>query len=109
MIEEKLAKIERASFGMGGYQDAMIGISFTLSGQGWGTNDFWGYWALKRSEYCKWSEEDRLKDLGKTVLRIRELLKDSKKDSVEGLVGVPVMVKFEGNMLKEWRILTEVI
>jgi hypothetical protein len=40
---------------------------------------------------------------------VSKLLKESKVDSVEKLKGKPVEVTFEGNMLKEWRILTEVL
>jgi hypothetical protein len=36
-------------------------------------------------------------------------LKDAKVNSVDELKGKPVEVTFDGNMLKEWRILTEVL
>lgn len=40
---------------------------------------------------------------------ISKLLKEAKVDEVYQLKGKPVEVTFEGNMLKEWRLLTEVI
>ncbi len=48
---KELGRIERCDFGQGGYNDAEIGIGFTLSGKGWGVQDFWGYWSTKRSDY----------------------------------------------------------
>jgi hypothetical protein len=40
---------------------------------------------------------------------LSKLLKDSNVNSVDKLKGVPVEVTFDGNMLKDWRILTEVL
>lgn len=110
MTERKeIGKIQKATFGMGGYQDAMIGISFSLGSNGWGVGDFWGAWAVERSEHCKWSEQDRIDEMGKTVWRIRNLLKDANVDDIARLVGKPIEVTFDGNSLKSWRILTEAI
>jgi hypothetical protein len=36
-------------------------------------------------------------------------LNDAKVNSVDRLKGVPVEATFDGNLLKEWRILTEVL
>jgi hypothetical protein len=105
----KLGKISRASFGRGGYQEAMIGISFSLEGDGWGVCDFWGDWSLKRSGNEKWTEEDRFTNIGKVVMRLNALMVDAKVDDVNGLVGVPVAVEFDGMKLVSWRILTEVL
>jgi hypothetical protein len=40
---------------------------------------------------------------------VSKLLKEAKVDSVDKLKGKPVEVTFEGNTLKSWRILTEVL
>jgi hypothetical protein len=40
---------------------------------------------------------------------VSKLLKDAKVDAVQKLQGIPVEVTFDGNLLKEWRILTEVL
>jgi hypothetical protein len=40
---------------------------------------------------------------------ISSLLKDAKVDSVDKLKGKPVEVTLDGNQLKSWRILTEVL
>jgi hypothetical protein len=111
-MEKKLGKIERVTFGYGGYQDSMIGISVTLSGESWGVSDFEGYWdaeRVKHSEHTQWSEDDRSKVYDETMRLLSKLLKEAKVDSVEKLKGKPVEVTFDGNRLQEWRILTEVL
>ena len=35
-MEKRLGKIESVSFGLGGYQGAMLGIHVTLGASGWG-------------------------------------------------------------------------
>lgn len=109
MIEKKLGKIDRVSFGHGGYQDCMIGISFDFSCGPWTVSDFWGYWNLERTKKATWTEQDRVDNLGKMVMKINDLLSKAKVTSVDKLKGIPVEVTFEGQRLKEWRVLTEVL
>lgn len=111
MTRKEIGKIQSVSFGHGGYQDAMIGISFTLGSDkaGWGVGDFWGYWSMEPDKYTKWTKKDQVKILGETVLRINQLLSDAKVSDINKLQGIPVEVEFESNTLKSWRILTEVI
>ena len=111
-MEKRLGKISSIRFGHSGYQDVQIGISFTLSGKGWGVNDFKGYWdaeLIEHNNYCKWTENDRDKSYAEIIRYLSKLLKDAKRDTVDELEGIPVEVIFEGNTLKSWRILTEVI
>lgn len=42
--EKKIGKITSVSFGHCGYQDAMIGISFTLGSNSWGVGTDMSYW-----------------------------------------------------------------
>lgn len=110
MSERKeLGRIERITFGWGGYQDAQFGLSVTLSGKGWGVGSFRGAWGIKRSDGAEWTEEDRLKELGETCLYLRDLLTAAKKQTVDQLVGAPIEATFEGNKLSSWRILDEVL
>ena len=108
-MRKEIGKIQRISVGLGGYQDAQIGVSVTLGGEGWGVGDFRGAWAIERSDYCKWTEKDRRNELGDTMMWLLGLLQDAKKSTVDELNNVPVEVTFDGNILKSWRILTEVI
>jgi hypothetical protein len=111
-MEKRLGKIESVRFGHGGYQDACIGLSVTLGDGSWGVGDFKGTWdpeMIKCSEHSKWTEEDRTNNISESVRFVSKLLKQAKVNSVDKLKGVPIEAIFDGNMLKEWRILTEVL
>jgi hypothetical protein len=109
MNGKEIGKIKRAEFGIGGYQDAMIGISFDFTGPGWGVGDFWGAWSGECSPFSQWTEEDRIKKLGGLVMRLARILIEANVRTVRQLEGKPVEVTFEDNTLKSWRILTEAI
>ena len=109
MTMKEIGKIENIRFGFGGYQDAMIGLSVTLSGKAWGVGDFKGFWTTECRKGCEWTETDRVLRLGEVVLFIQDLLTKAKKTDVAQLKGVPVEAIFEGNALKSWRILEEVL
>lgn len=108
MIEKMLGKIRRVQFGFGGYDNAMVGFSFDLSGESWATGDFWGTWA-RRSETAQWTEESQIKIFGDNAARVRDMLADAKVKSLDELTGVPVEVTFLDQRLHSWRVLKEVI
>lgn len=111
-MEKRLAKIEKVEFGIGGYQDAMLGLHVTLSGGGWGVGDTRSAWdaeMIKHSDYCKWTEEDRDKQYSDIMRYLSKLLNDAKVKTVDQLKGTPVEVTMDENILKEWRVLTEVL
>jgi len=111
-MKKKLGKIKNVKFGIGGYQDAMIGLHVTLGSNGWNVGDSCSAWdaeSIKWSENCNWTEDDRDKQYAEILRYLSKLLKDAKVDSVDRLKGIPVEVTFDGNMLKEWRVLTEVL
>lgn len=109
MTRKKLGKIRSCEFGHGGYQDACIGVSFDLGGDGWGVSDFWGDWYIECSDHSQWTNSDRVLRLGETVMRLHALLDDAKVGKVSQLKGAPIEVEFEGMALKSWRVLKEVI
>lgn len=114
---KQLGKIDSVYFGIGGYQDAMIGIHFGFSMGGAGVGDSkcaWDAELIKWSKHCKWTEEDRDKQYSEIIRFVSKLLKDAKKTKVEHLKGVPVELTFDGDglcgsKLESWRVLTEVI
>lgn len=108
-MRTELGKIKVAEFGAGGYQGACIGARFGLGGESWGVGDFWGAWSIERSEWCKWTEEDRIKQLGEMCMRVSKLLSEAKVDNVSQLVGIPVEVTFDGMKMESWRVLKEVL
>lgn len=109
---KELGKIQKVSFGIGGYQDSMFGITFTLGGEGWGVCDSWGTWApglVDPDPHCKWTDTERREKLADIATRISKLLLTAKKTDVMQLANVPVEITFEGTTLKSWRVLTEVL
>ena len=111
-MEKKLGKIEDIRFGLGGYQGAMLGLHVTLGNSGWGVGDSRANWdaeQIKWTENTQWSESDRDKWFSEIMRYVSKLLKEAKVDSVDKLKGKQVEVTFDGNMLKSWRILTEVL
>lgn len=91
------------------HEDGRIGFSFTLESEGWVVMDFWGYWSTEWRPECKWSNADRHKSLGHSVMKVKDLMSQAKVDRMSKLVGKPVEAKFAGGRLSSWRILTEVI
>lgn len=112
MTEEKrLAKIRSVKYGFGGYQGAMLGISFDLGGDGWGVSDFWGGWGpdIECTKSCKWTEESRITNHGEVSMRIGKLLREAKVETVDKLKGTPIEVTFDNDSLRSWRVLKEVL
>lgn len=113
MTERKeLGKIQSADFGFGGRDNVMFGAAFTLGGESWAVQDFWGSWApshVKVNGHMQWTELDRSKWHDEQIRRIEALMYSAKKRHFKDLVGVPIEVTFDGNLLKSWRVLTEVL
>lgn len=111
MTEKMLGRISAAKFGFGGYQDAMIGLSLTFQGDGWGSATFEGSWSSPPSTHAKWSVAEQEAQWVKAVRVLLDTLTASKKDHVAQLVGVPVEVTFDSPLgrLQSWRVLTEVV
>lgn len=110
--KKELGKIESVQFGHCGYQEAMLGISFTLSGEEWGTCTDMSWWdpnMIKCKKRSAWDEEDRDSHFAKIMRYISDLLRDAKVHSINELQGIPIEVTFEDHMLKDWRILKEIL
>lgn len=111
-MEKKLGKIEDVRFGLGGYQGAMLGLHVTLGDGSWGVGDSRANWDVEQIKWTKntqWTEEDRDSWYAEIMRYVSTLLMEAKVDSVDKLKGKPVEVTFDGNQLKSWRILTEVL
>jgi len=110
---KELGKIQVFDVGFGGYQDAMLGVSIVLGGEGWGVSDHRGTWSPSHTsvgKHTKWTEADRSKIFDETMRFIGATLSAAKVANTRKLIGVPVEVTFEGfNKLKSWRVLKEVL
>lgn len=110
-METRLGKIDSIRVGMGGYQDAMFGVTVSLSMKGSGVCDFKGMWgqSVKVGDHTKWSEADRSKQFDEVMRWLDDQCRLAKVDDVMKLAGKPVEVTLEGNTLVSWRLLTEVL
>lgn len=109
MEKKVLGKIKEVHFGCGGYQNMQIGISFVFENKEMEVEDFWGYWSIERIKGAEWTERNRIEHLGKMCMRIHKLLTEAKVLHIDNLKNIPVEMTIDGNMLKSWRILTEVL
>lgn len=104
-----LGRINRATFGFGGYDGAMFGITVDLRSEATGVGDFNGTWADPPSPHAKWTVEDQSKHFSDCCRLLIRTLREAKKQHVGQLVGTPVEITLDNNSLKSWRVLTEVI
>jgi len=112
MREKRLGKLGDVKFGLGGYQDSMIGLHVAIDMKGSGVGDSKSAWDCNRvvwNERCKWTEENRSEQYDEIMRYLSDLLYAAKVDTIDQLKGIPVEVTFEGTLLKEWRVLEEVI
>ena len=111
-MRKQLGKITDVKFGYVGYQDAMVGVSLTFGGESWGVGTcITGGWmkSIEASDHAEWTEKSRNEQRAELVEKIDELLAKAKVDDICKLKGKPVELEFDGNALKDWRLLTEVI
>lgn len=110
MIRKELGKIQGVTVGYGGYQDVQLGIGFYLGGKGWGVGaGEYRAWGTAVTKDTQWTEADRIKALGETFMKIKKWLDDAGVKDVYALKGKPIEATFEGDTLKDWRILKEVL
>ena len=111
-MEKRLGKISSVKFGYVGTRDMQFGLSLEFSGKGWGVGNTISHaWSLdmESDKYTKWTEADRDAGFAKTMREINRIMKDAEVHDINKLAGVPVELTFDGNLLKDWRVLTEVI
>ena len=108
MIEnKKICVIERAEFGIGGYQDAQFGFTLSFRSEAWGIETFEGFWfGEPRGE---WDKDDQITFFGEAAKELHDALLAAKVSNVSDLVGVPAEVMVDGGRFKSWRVLTEVL
>lgn len=108
MAEKRLGKIDFAEYGL--YPDCpcffglMLGFSFRGAGVETGAR-----YTVNMSKECQWSAEERAAAVVTSAEFVYDLLSAAECNYVSGLVGKPVEVIIENHMLKEFRILTEVL
>ena len=104
-----LGKIKDVYFGI---QDASLGLHLTFLSGAYGvsiSDAYWDYEQVKSSEYTRWTEESRNAYMVSLLKRLSEYFQQAKVNKVEDLKNIPVELTFEGPLLVDWRILTEVL
>lgn len=101
-VEKHIGKIGNVKFGVGGYQDAMFGLTVELAGPKVNVVDFIGWWTNRNMEG---DDAARVK----ATQRIENLCVEARVNSVMDLKNIPVEVTLKFNVLESWRILTEVM
>ncbi len=111
MLRKELGKISSVRFGYGGYQEAQFGLSISLECNGGSVSNFKGMWpfTMERHSSSEWTEADRERNAVDMVRFITETMDAAKVRDVADLKGIPVECEFDGQMLKSWRILSEVL
>lgn len=108
-MEKRLGKISSVHFGYVGYQDMQFGLQLEFQSQGWGVStSISDAWALDIKP-GPWTEEDRDSGYAKTMRELNRIMREAKVYDVNRLKGIPVELTFEGNVLKDWRVLSEVL
>lgn len=111
MSRKLLGKIQKATLGSGGYDDAMFGLSLTFSLEGGtsGVCHFIGAWAW-RSESASYTQEVWESYHLKAYMEIKRIMSEAKVNDLSKLVGVPIEVTFKDfNSFESFRVLTEVL
>ena len=107
MTSKYLGKITSAEFGVDRdyYYDFGLYLTFSIDAL-----SVSGMYVANINPKCKYATPTGRQD---AVLEMNEkiaaILKDAKVSSVSGLIGKPVEVTLEGNLFKDFRILTEVL
>jgi hypothetical protein len=113
MTNKQLAKISKATFGIGGYQDAMLGLWLSFSWPGGGvsppTESCWAYGLVDPSKNSKWTEAQRTATVAKMMEELCGLLAKAKVQTVDELVGIPVEITFDQGRCVGFRVLEEVL
>jgi hypothetical protein len=111
-LTKHLGKIESINFGLGGYQESMLGLHVCFSFEGSGictSNSFWDYTTIEHSVHAKWTEQSRMDKYAETACLISKLLNQAKVRHISELKGKPVEITIDDMTLHDWRILEEVL
>jgi len=112
-LTKHLGRIDHVHFGLGGYQESMLGLhicfSFDHSSGICATKSTWDYATINHTQNCKWTEQSRMDKYADIMRFISNTLNLAKVRSIGDLRNIPVEVRLDGNNLYDWRILTEVL
>jgi len=112
-LTKYLGKVDSINFGLGGYQESMLGLhicfSFDKNSFTCTSHSTWDFVTIEHSERTKWTEQSRQDKYAEIICFISKLLNQAKVRHISELKNKPVEVTLDGNSLHSWRILEEVL
>lgn len=109
-MTKMLGKIESAEFGVVYDYPFLMGLQLCFKLGNDGIVGDGGKYAVNMSDSCKWnSEKEKGEAMTLAMSQVYKLLNNAKVKNVSDLVNIPVEVTLDGNMFKDFRILTEVL
>jgi len=113
MLKKYLGKIASINFGLGGYQESMLGLHVCLDFDAHSfictSNSTWDFVTIEHSKHTKWTEQSRQDKYAEIMCYVSKLLNQAKKRHISELKNIPVEVTMDGNTIHSWRILEEVL
>ena len=108
MERKFLGKITSAEFGSHRDYPFMFGILLTFAFEG-SVCDCGAKYAVNIHKDCKWTVEQRAEACMESIDKIHEILEAANCLYLSELVNKPVEITLDGDLFKDFRILTEVI
>lgn len=107
-----IGTIKSAEFGLGGSQEAQLGLHLVVNFDGADyilTRTYWDSERIHNSEYTMWSEEDRSVSYDEIMRFLSKILNTVKVNYVSELKGKRVSILFSDNdgNLVTWNILKD--
>jgi len=106
-MEKILGKISNVEYGKD--DRGCLGLHFTFTMTSSGVSDSRAVATFEHSQYSNWTEEERNESIIELFWYLNNLLDEAKVSSVDKLKNIPVELTFDRNLLKDFRILTEVL
>lgn len=108
MIETKLGKITKAEFGRIHDRPSFFGLIIGFGGESWGVGCITH--TSNMSDSCTWRQpKTRSEYITDIMYFVYKLLETADVNNVSELKGIPVEVTLDSGVLKDFRILTEVL
>lgn len=105
-MEIKLGKIKEIEIRL---LDHQFGIFYTFCSGSTHVQTCDVHFSKPPTERCKWTVEDQQNEYSQIFMGLCETMKEAGVTKFGQLRNIPVELTFDGNLLKKWRILTEVL